>query len=125
MIPIRRPNAVSSLLQRIINGLGDTRQARVPISKRFALTFQPVLSQNGILGRFSRELVTTERCLDKGSSRMELRNKACQGIERLSQVSGSDRQMYPRVRAETRHRGSWAKSPLIYLNPAQSEARRF
>ena len=64
---------VSSSLESSIDGFGDAGQARVPTSRRFAQTHQPVLSQNKILSRFFRALVKTKRCPDNGSSLRELR----------------------------------------------------
>ena len=47
-------SSVSSSIKSSIDGFGDAGQARVPTSSRFAQTHQPVLSQNKILSRFSR-----------------------------------------------------------------------
>jgi len=50
---------------------------------------------------------------------------ACQGIERLSLVSGSSREIPPGVGEETQHRGNWAKSSLIQPHSAPGGTRSF
>ncbi len=50
---------------------------------------------------------------------------ACQGIERLPQVSGSSREIHPGIGEETQHRGNWAKSLLTQPHSAPGGTRNF
>ncbi len=63
----------------------------------------------------SRQWIEPERITDD----------ACQDIERLSQVSGSGREMHPRVGEEAQHRGSWAMSSPTQLNLALGGTHSF
>ena len=52
-------------------------------------------------------------------------DNACEGIERLPQGSGSNREIHPGVGQETQHRGNWAKSSPTQPHLAPGGTRSF